>query len=46
MPSLYCAASDRGSRNGRELVQKNDRRSLARFFEIDADLLPGDGVGH
>ncbi len=31
---------------GRELVQKNDRRSLARFFEIDADVVPGRGVGH
>ena len=31
---------------GRELVQKNNWRSLTRFFEIDADVVPGRGVGH
>jgi hypothetical protein len=31
---------------GREFVQKKYRRSLARFFEIDADVVPGRGVGH
>ena len=31
---------------GRELVQEDDRRSAARFFEIEADIIFGDGMGH
>ena len=31
---------------GRELVQEDDRRSAARLFEIETDIILGDGIGH
>jgi hypothetical protein len=31
---------------GGEFVQENDRRPASCFFEIQADIIAGDGVGH
>ncbi len=31
---------------GREFVQEDDRRSLARLLEIEADVIAGYGIGH
>jgi hypothetical protein len=31
---------------GREFVQEDDRRSLTGLFEVEADIVAGDGVGH
>ncbi len=31
---------------GRELVQEDDRRSAAGLFEVEADMIAGDGIGH
>ena len=31
---------------GREFVQEDDRRSASRLFEIEADIIFGDGMGH
>jgi hypothetical protein len=31
---------------GRELVQEDDRRSTAGLFEIEADIILRDGIGH
>ncbi len=31
---------------GREFVQEDDRRSAARLFEIETDIVLGHGVGH
>jgi hypothetical protein len=31
---------------GRELVQEDDRCSAAGLFEIEADFVVGDGIGH
>ncbi len=31
---------------GRKLVQEDDRRSAPGLFEIEADIILGDGIGH
>jgi hypothetical protein len=31
---------------GREFMQEDDRRSHARLFEMQADIILGDGMGH
>ena len=31
---------------GRELVQEDDRGSAPGLFEIEADIILGDGIGH
>ena len=31
---------------GRELVQEDDRRPASRLFEMQTDVILGDGIGH